>query len=326
MQAIKKLLILSSGGDAPGMNTAIRAVVRTALHHNIAVFGAERGFCGLMTESLFPLPTESVANIITKGGTIIKTGRCPEFKEKTARDHCRQFLRTQGIDALIVLGGNGSFAGAQQLEAEGGPRVIGIPCTIDNDISGTEYSIGFDTARNTALEAIDKIRDTAFSLERHFIIEVMGHSSGFLAIDVGIAGGAELILIPEFPLTIEQITKKLQRHRHQKLASFIVAAEGGKPNSSIETAKIIKQHSGLEYKPCILGYLQRGGKPTVEDRKIASLMGVKSVEALLANHSQAMIAIQNGNLTITPLPNPQQAPRFFNDPELLKLNNIICGL
>lgn len=293
---IKKLLILSSGGDAPGMNTAIRAAVRMALHHKIEIFGTEMGYCGLMNQSIFPMSGDSVANIIMRGGTILKTGRCPEFHEKKERDRCREFLDAQGINGMIVLGGDGSFSGARLLENEGGPKVIGIPCTIDNDIVGTEYCIGFDTACNTALKAIDKIRDTAFSLERNFIIEVMGRKSGFLAVNVGIAGGAEMILIPEFPLTIEQLVKRLDKQRRQKLGSLIVAAEAGEPNSSIRIAKEIKVLSGIEYKVCILGYIQRGGTPTVIDRKIGGLMGAKAVDALLDGQSESMTAIQQGEL------------------------------
>lgn len=325
-QKIRKLLVLSSGGDAPGMNTAIRAAVRMALHHRIEVFGTEMGYCGLMNQILFPLSGSSVANIIMRGGTVLKTGRCPEFQEKKERDRCRAFLKEQHIDAMVVLGGEGSFTGAHLLANEGGPRVIGIPCTIDNDIVNTEYCIGFDTACNTALEAIDKIRDTAFSLERNFIIEVMGRQSGFLAVDVGIAGGAEIILIPEFPLTIDQLVKRLQKKRREKLGSLIVAAESGEPNSSIGTAKAIQEKSGIEYKVCILGHIQRGGTPTVQDRKMAGLMGAKSIEALLAGKSKLMTAVQHGALTLAPFPDPDHAIRFFDDKTLLELNEILCEI
>ncbi|MCB1827300.1 MAG: 6-phosphofructokinase [Coxiellaceae bacterium] len=321
---IKRLLILSSGGDAPGMNTAIRAAVRMAHHHNLDVYGTEAGYTGLIKESIFPLPSESVANIIMRGGTMLKTGRCAAFLEKSERDRARSFLKKQAIDAMVVLGGDGSFAGANLLEQEGGPKIIGVPCTIDNDIDGTEYTIGFDTACNTALEAIDKIRDTAFSLERNFIIEVMGRSSGFLAVEVGIAAGAEMILIPEFPKTVEQIVQHLQRPRRQKLGSLIVAAESGKPNSSIQIAKSIQEKSDIEYKVCILGHIQRGGTPTAFDRKIAGLMGASAVEKLLEGKSNLMLAMQNGRLTTTPFPDPEKPTRFFSDKSLLRLNEILC--
>ena len=325
-KTINKLLILSSGGDAPGMNAAIRAAVRFARHHNITVVGTEMGYCGLLKESLFPLTANSVANIIMRGGTLLKTGRSPEFTQKSYRDKVRQFLTEQGVDAMIVLGGDGSFTGAQLLSAEGGPNVIGIPCTIDNDINGTDYCIGFDTACNTALAAIDKIRDTAFSLERNFIIEVMGRESGFLAVDVGIAGGAEMILTPEFPLTIDQLVKRLQQQRRQKLGSLIVAAEAGEPNSSIRIAQQIKEKSGVEYKVCILGHIQRGGTPTVIDRKTASLMGAKAVEALLDGQSSKMTAMQHNELTLVPFPEKNNATRFFDNDTLLYLNQILCEI
>ena len=324
--ALRKLLILSSGGDAPGMNTAIRAAVRYALHHNIQIFGTEMGYCGLMNQLIFPLSSDSVANIIMRGGTILKTGRCPEFKERKERDKAREFLASQGIDAMIVLGGDGSFAGARLLADEGGPKVIGIPCTIDNDVVSTDYCIGFDTACNTALEAIDKIRDTAFSLERNFIIEVMGRESGFLAVDVGIAGGAEMILIPEFPISTDELVKRLLQKRREKLGSLIVAAEAGEPNSSIQLAQDIKEKSDMQYKVCILGHIQRGGTPTVRDRKMGTLMGAKAVEALLAGKSEMMTAVQHGKLTLTPFPNPNDATRFFDDERLLRLNEILCGI
>jgi 6-phosphofructokinase 1 len=321
---IKKLLLLCSGGDAPGMNAVIRAAVRTALYHHVTVFGAESGYCGLLNQKIFPLTGASVANCIMRGGTILKTGRCPDFHEKPTRDQCREFLRQQKIDALIVLGGNGSFAGASLIEQEDGPCVIGVPCTIDNDVNGTEYCIGFDTARNTALNAIDKIRDTAFSLDRNFIIEIMGRKSGFLAVDVGIAGGAEIILIPEFPTSTEQLIKKIQTKRRQKLGSLIVAAEAGEPNSSIRIANDIKTHTGIEYKTCILGHIQRGGTPTVMDRKLGSEMGAQAVRALLNDQSQCMTAVEAGKITLVPFSDPQNATRFFSDDMLLQLNEIIC--
>lgn len=323
---INKLLILCSGGDAPGMNAAIRAAVRMALHHKIEVFGTEMGYCGLIKQTIFPLSADSVANIITRGGTMLKTGRYPRFSEKAERGRCREFLLSQGIEGLIVLGGNGSFTGVRLLEDEGGPKAIGIPCTIDNDIVDTEYCIGFDTACNTALEAIDKIRDTAFSLERNFIIEVMGRSSGFLAVEVGIAGGVEMILTPEFPLTTDELIQRLQKKRREKLCSLIVAAECGKPNSSIQLAKEIKEKSGIDYKVCILGHIQRGGIPTVRDRKIAGLMGAKAVEALMAGTSKSMTAIQNGKLTVVPFPEAHCTTRFFEDASLLRLNEILCEI
>ena len=323
---INKLLVLSSGGDAPGMNAAIRAVVRTAIYHGIEVYGSELGYCGLMKQKIHPLTQASVANCIQRGGTILKTARCVEFHNKSKRDQCRQFLNNQGIDGMIVLGGNGSFIGATLLEQEGGPKAIGIPCTIDNDIIGTEYCIGFDTACNTALEAIDKIRDTAYSLDRNFLIEVMGRASGFIAVDVGIAGGAEIILTPEFPITTEQLVAKIQKKRRKKMASIIVAAEADQPGYSMELAKEIKALSGLDYKVCILGHTQRGGTPTAKDRTTGSIMGARAVEALLDGQSQKMVAVKDGEIKIQPFPDPKHSTRFFDDKELLLLNEVICEI
>lgn len=323
---IKKLLVLSSGGDAPGMNAAIRAVVRTAIYHGLKVFGSENGFCGLINKKIIPLYSTSVANCIQVGGTILKTGRCPEFKEKAVRDECREFLSQQNIDAMIVLGGNGSFTGAGLLTDEDGPKVIGIPCTIDNDIVGTEYCIGFDTARNTALQAIDKIRDTAFSLDRNFIIEVMGRSTGFLAVDVGIAGGAEIILIPEFPLNSEELAERILSKKRKKSVSIIVAAEANNPGHTFELAHKIKELCDIEYKVCVLGHTQRGGTPTVEDRKIGSVMGTKAVDAILQGETKKMIAHKNGKIVCISFPNPDHSTRFFDDKETLLINEIICEI
>ncbi|MFT3741984.1 MAG: 6-phosphofructokinase [Gammaproteobacteria bacterium] len=323
---LKKMLILTSGGDAPGMNAAIRAALRTALSHGIEVYGCEGGYRGLIEKNAFPFASRDVANSIQRGGTILKTDRCEEFLKKEVRDECRAYLKSLGIDALAVLGGDGSFRGAYTLEKEGGPRTVGIPCTIDNDIVGTDYTLGFDTACNTALQAIDKIRDTAFSLNRHFLVEVMGRAAGFLAVDVGIAGGAEFILIPEVPITEAELVRYIQNRRRKKLASIIVVAEAGYPGRSMRMAENIKAISGLSYKVCILGHIQRGGAPTVKDRKIASLMGYLAVESLLKGETQQMIACHEDRLIAAPFPDPSQGARHFTHEELLKINQIICGI
>lgn len=323
---IKKIVILTSGGDAPGMNAAIRAAVRTALYYDIEVYGAESGYAGLAAKKLIPLDARSVANCIQRGGTILKTQRFLPFHQKPVRDQVREYLAEQKVDALIVVGGNGSFQGAAVLEDEGGPATIGIPCTIDNDINGTDYCIGFDTACNTALQAIDKIRDTAFSLERNFIIEVMGRSSGFIAVDVGVAGGAEIITTPEFPLSDEALVEKIKLQHTKKLASIIVMAEADKPGHSLAIAEKIKQLTGIEYRVCILGHTQRGGTPTVKDRVVASLMGAKAIEALREGHTQKMTAFLGGQVTLAPLPDPKNPTLYFRDKELLRLNQIICEI
>jgi 6-phosphofructokinase 1 len=324
MNKPKKLVILSSGGDAPGMNAAIRAAVRTAIHHGIEVYGAENGYSGLIHQNIRPINSDFVGNIVQRGGTVLKTGRCPEFKDPTVRAASATYLQQLGIDYLVVLGGDGSFRGAGLLAQEGGPATIGIPCTIDNDITGTEYCIGFDTARNTALEAIDKIRDTAYSLDNSFMIEVMGRATGFIAVDVGISGGAEAILIPEFPITTEALIEKLQKKRRKKGTSIMVVAEADCPGRSVALAEEIKRLSGIEYKVCILGHTQRGGSPTVIDRKIGSIMGAKAIEGLLNGESCKMVAEVAGELMLVPFPDPKTGTRFFKDKKLLEMNDIIC--
>lgn len=324
MHDTKKLVILSSGGDAPGMNAAIRAAVRMAIHLGIEVFGAENGYSGLIHQNLIPITSDYVGNIVQRGGTILKTGRCPEFKDPGVRKATAHFLKSLKIDYLLVLGGDGSFRGASLLSEEGGPATIGIPCTIDNDIPGTDYCIGFDTARNTALEAIDKIRDTAFSLNRNFMIEVMGRATGFIAVDVGISGGAEAILIPEFPITTEALVEKIQNKRRKKGTSIMVVAEADHPGRSVALAEEIKQRSGIEYKVCILGHTQRGGSPTVIDRKIGSLMGAKAIEGLLQGENRKMVAEVADEIVLVPFPPPDKGTRFFKDKKILELNDIIC--
>lgn len=324
----KKILILCSGGDAPGMNAAIRAVVRCAIAKDIEVFGAEGGYGGIVNESIISLNQKSVANCLQRGGTFLKTGRCLEFHKKAVRDKCRQFLKNRGIHGLIVLGGDGSFQGATLLSSEEPTdlQVIGIPCTIDNDIPGTDYCIGFDTARNTALQAIDKIRDTAFSTDRNFLIEVMGRASGFLAVDVGIAGGAEMMLIPEFPISTEALIHNIRHSQRHKLASIIIVAEGGKTGHSVQLAEEIKAKTGILYTVCILGHTQRGGSPTVMDRKIAALMGAQAIDAFLAGATQKMTASRGNDILLAPFPSTHQSTEFFADQKLLELNNILCNV
>lgn len=322
---MKNIVVLTSGGDAPGMNAAIRAVVRTGYFYGLRVFGSLSGYQGLVDQQLTPLDPENVANSIQHGGTILKADRCMAFYEKSTRDVCRAFLKEQAIDGLVVIGGNGSFRGAALLAEEGGPAVIGIPGTIDNDIPGTEYTIGFDTARNTALQAIDKIRDTASSHNRDFLVEVMGRSSGFLAVDVGIAGGAELILIPEVNMTIEALAEKIQNpKRRRKLSSIIIVAEADQPGRSFAIAKTLGEITGRHYRVCILGHTQRGGSPTLIDRKIASEMGYVAVKSLMAGESKRMTVINSDKLTLAPFPDVDAKPRTVSTKELLEMNEVLC--
>lgn len=321
---MKNIIVLTSGGDAPGMNAAIRAVVRAGHFFGLKVFGSLSGFQGLVDECLIPLELDSVANCIQHGGTILKADRCMAFFEKSTRDKCRQFLKNQHIDGIIVIGGNGSLKGAALLANEGGPAVFGIPGTIDNDIIGTEYTIGFDTACNTALQAIDKIRDTASSHNRNFLVEVMGRSSGFLALDVGIAGGAEIILTPEFDIPITTLAATIQQPKRLKQSSIIVVAEAEKPGRSVHIAEQLQQLTQLPYRVCIVGHTQRGGSPTTIDRKIASEMGFMAVKHLYEGVSHKMIAFINNQLKLIPLPTQDTLSRTLTTKDLIELNNILC--
>lgn len=324
-KTFKKLLVLTSGGDAPGMNAAIRGVVRAGVHYGMEVYGSYLGYQGILNRDIRPMEFSSVKNCIQRGGTILGTARFPAFKEKSVRDQARKILNEIGIDCMVVIGGDGTFRGAYLLHEEGGPACIGIPATIDNDINGTEYTLGFDTACNTALEAIDRIRDTASSHHRHFIIEVMGRSSGFLAAQVGIAGGAEYVLIPERPIGVPALVKLLVEASCKKSSSIMIVAEADNPGRSLMIAEEIRKISELEYKVCILGHTQRGGSPTVIDRTVGSRMGVRSVEALCAGVTGKMIGIQNAHYVLTDFPDIHDARRKFEDFELLEMNNILCG-
>lgn len=321
---MKKIIVLTSGGDAPGMNAAIRAIVRTGCYFNIKVYGARSGFQGLVDQKLIPLEPENVANCIQHGGTILLAERCKAFYEKSTRDHCRAFLKEQQIDGIIVIGGNGSFKGASLLAEEGGPAVIGIPATIDNDIPNTEYTIGFDTARNTALQAIDKIRDTASSHSHTFLVEVMGRDSGFLAVDVGIAGGAEFILTPEFDIPIETLAAHINAPKRHKLSSIIIVAEAARVGRTIEIASQLEKLTQQTYRVCILGHTQRGGSPTTLDRKVASIMGHLAVKGLLAGESRKIVAMKNDQILLEDFPDPAMESRKLIDMELVDINNILC--
>lgn len=322
----KRILVLCSGGDAPGMNAAIRAIVRTGSYHGIDVFGARLGYIGLINQDIFKMTPDSVAHCIQRGGTILKTGRTDEFKQKTTRQTIGQFLKKSEIDGLIVLGGDGSFRGATLLSQECSLHVIGIPCTIDNDIVGTDYTIGFDTARNTALNAIDKIRDTADSHNRNFLVEVMGGKTGFLALEVGIAGGAEFILIPEVDISIASLAQRIRAPRRKKLGSIIVVAEANEPGRSVRIAEQLQHYAELEYRVCILGHTQRGGAPSAWDRQVACVMGAKAIEAILAGESNKMTAMVHGSYRLVDFPSEHQAIKTLSDTSLLTLNDILCDI
>jgi 6-phosphofructokinase 1 len=297
---LRSIAVLTSGGDAPGMNAAIRAVVRSGIYHRCAVYGVLKGYSGLVEDQIMPLQLSSVANIIQRGGTILKTDRCEAFFKKSVRKQCAETLRARGIDALVVVGGDGSFRGAHLMERETGFPIIGIPGTIDNDIAGTDDTIGFDTAINTALEAIDRIRDTASSHDRLFLIEVMGHSSGFIAVQVGIGGGAETIFVPEHQPTVEQMVGAIERGIERgKSSSIIVVAEGPKPGLSSRIATQLTRR-GHSPKVCILGHTQRGGTPSAHDRFLASNLGAAAVAYLLHGKSAAMVGVRRNEIALVP--------------------------
>ncbi len=292
--AVKTIGVLTSGGDAPGMNAAIRAVVRTAIANGVKVKGIQRGYAGLLEEDIIDMDTLSVSNIIQLGGTILYTARCTEFRELEYQQKAAEICRKHGIDGIVVIGGDGSFQGASRL-SEQGINTIGVPGTIDLDIACTEYTIGFDTAINTAMEAMDKLRDTSESHERCSIVEVMGRTAGHIALWTGIASGAEYILTTEeYDGNIQKIIEKIRkRHDIGKKNHVIVNAEG--IGNSNEMAKIIEAATGVETRATILGHIQRGGNPTCKDRVFASAMGSRAVELLCEGKSNRVVGYQDGD-------------------------------
>jgi len=295
---IKKIGIVTSGGDAPGMNTAIRAIVRYAIFRGLRVVGIERGFAGLLAGEIREMNLRSVGGILNRGGTILRTVRCPEFKKKSFRKVCQRQIKRHGIDALIVIGGDGSVRASREIIKEWKIPVMVVPASIDNDIPFTDYSIGFDTAVNTALEAIDKIRDTARSHERVFIVEVMGREHGFLALDVGMTSGAEVILLPEVKFNLNNIIKRLQIGLDKgKTSSIVVTAEGAARAHDI--AKVIKRKLKIDVRVSVLGHMQRGGSPTAQSREIACKLGADAVEYLLKGKKNKMMGIVSDNVIAT---------------------------
>lgn len=289
--------VYTSGGDAPGMNPAIRAVVRSAISRQVEVIGIYHGYVGMIENKMQALQMRDMANIIQRGGTILKTGRSAEFLKPEFRAKAAQNLKDRGIEGLICIGGDGSFRGAQALYNEHKIPVIGIAGTIDNDVFGTDDTIGFDTAVNTALQAIDKIRDTADSHDRIFIVEVMGRNSGYIASHVGLAGGAEEILTPDNLIPVDKIVENLKNSRARgKTSSILITAEGQKPGRAYDLADAIRKKSGFDAKVCILGHQQRGGSPTAHDRILASRLANAAVEALLAGKTNSMIGVQADKL------------------------------
>ena len=323
---ITKIGVLTSGGDSPGMNAAIRAVVRTGLYHNLEVFGIMRGYQGMIEDDIIPMHSRSVANIIQRGGTILKTARSKEFFEAEGRKKAYNNLKKHGIDGLVIIGGDGSFRGAQKFANEFDIPCIGLPGTIDKDIAGSDFTIGFDTAVNTAVEAIDKIRDTADAHDRLFVIEVMGRDAGYIALHSGIATGAEHILIPETKTDIEAVIDSLEeKERRRKLVNMIVVAEGDELGGANEVAALInKRLPHLDTRVCILGHIQRGGSPSCLDRLIASRLGYAAVDALLEGKHNIMIGIMNNKLHYTPLDKAIKAKQKISD-EWMKIVKILAS-
>lgn len=291
---MKRIGVLTSGGDSPGMNAAVRAVVRKAIYHDVEVYGIYNGYAGLISGKIEKLELGSVGDIIHRGGTKLYTARCPEFKTVEGREKGIANLKKLGIEGLVVIGGDGSYMGAKKLTEHGFP-CVGVPGTIDNDIPGTDFTIGFDTALNTVIDAIDKIRDTATSHERTYVIEVMGRHAGDIALWAGLAGGAESILIPEADCDMHEIIARLKRgHERGKKHSIIIVAEG--VGSGVEFGKRIEEETNLETRVSVLGHIQRGGSPSAADRVLASRLGAYAVELLLEGKGGRCVGIQNNKL------------------------------
>ena len=302
MGTIKSIGILTSGGDAPGMNAAIRSVTRSAIYNGLKVYGIYRGYKGLVTDEIQEFKTQNVSNIIQMGGTILKTARCKEFTTPEGRAQAYENMKIHGIDALVVIGGDGSLTGARIFAQEYDIPCIGLPGTIDNDLYGTDTTIGYDTALNTILDAVDKIRDTATSHERLFFVEVMGRDAGFLALNGAIAAGAEAAIIPEFSTEVDQLEQFIkQGFRKSKSSSIGLVAESELTGGAMHYAERVKnEYPEYDVRVTILGHLQRGGRPTAHDRIIASRMGVASIQALLEGQRNVMIGIENNKIVYVP--------------------------
>lgn len=323
MAKIKNIAVFTSGGDAPGMNAAIRAVVRTSIYHDLRIFGIKRGFDGMVQGEIFEMDAKSVANIIQRGGTILKTARSEEFMTQEGRSKAYESIRNFEIDALVAIGGDGTFSGASQFMEEYNVPTIGIPGTIDNDLTGTDFTIGYDTAINTVIDAVDKIRDTAESHDRVFVVEVMGRDSGLIALRSGIGVGAEAVLIPEIKVDDEAMMMRLDKTRKSKSSRIIIVAEGDEAGGGFAVAEKIKaRFPQYDIRVSILGHIQRGGSPTCMDRVLASRLGVGAVEAILEGRTGEMAGLINGQLEFTPLHKSVKHIGTINE-RLLRLVDIL---
>jgi 6-phosphofructokinase 1 len=298
---MKKIAVFTSGGDAPGMNACLRAVVRMGLYKGLDVYGIRYGYSGMMEGNIFPMASFTVSNILQRGGTILKSARSEEFKTKDGRKKAYEQLKQRNIEGVVAIGGDGTFTGAKIFQEEFGIPFIGVPGTIDNDLYGTDYTIGFDTAVNTALHAIDNIRDTANSHDRVFFVEVMGRLSGYIALHCGIGGGAELVMVPETETTIEDVINTLRKGRgKEKTSAIVIVAEGDEQGNAHEIAsKVMNQLPNLDIRVSTLGHMQRGGSPTSQDRILATRLGMAAVEGLLDGRNNCMAGVIEGRIVYT---------------------------
>ncbi len=322
---MKKIAVFTSGGDAPGMNACVRAVVRTALSMGVEeVIGIKRGYAGMIAGDFVDLKSHSVSNIIQKGGTILMSARSKEFRTKEGREKAAAQLRQHGIEGVVAIGGDGTFTGAKIFTGEQSIPFIGVPGTIDNDIYGTDYTIGYDTALNTAMEAIDKIKDTANAHDRLFFVEVMGRDAGFIAMRTGIATGAEAVLIPESKTNIDDLVETLKgNHEQKKNSSIVVVAEGDDAGGAFDIARQVQERfDGYEIRVTILGHVQRGGRPTCADRVLASRLGVAAVEELLAGKHSTMVGMVNNQIQLTPFGQAIKHHQDINQ-QLMKMVEIL---
>jgi 6-phosphofructokinase 1 len=323
---VSRIGVLTSGGDAPGMNAAVRAVVRTGIYHGMEMFVIMRVYNGMIEDEIFEMNSQSVANIIQRGGTILKTARSKDFFTPEGRQVAYENLKKRGINGIVVIGGDGSFKGAQKFSNEFTIPCIGLPGTIDKDIAGSDFTIGFDTAVNTAVEAIDKIRDTADAHDRLFVVEVMGRDAGYIALHSGIATGAENILIPESKTDMEALVSSLvEKEKRKKLVNLIIVAEGDEFGGGNQVGDFLKQRlPNADIRVCILGHIQRGGAPSCLDRLIASRMGYHAVECLLNGTHNVMVGIEDNQMKYTPLDNAVKAKQKISD-EWLKIVKILAS-
>ena len=322
---MKRIAVLTSGGDAPGINACIRAVIRCASSHEMKVTGIRRGYAGLLEKEFVELDPRSVSNIIQRGGTFLETSRCEEMKTAEGISKAIDNLKQKEIEGLITIGGNGTQHGAMALAEVGEAKVIGVPSTIDNDVYGADYTIGFDTAVNTALNAIDKIRDTAGSMQRLFFVEVMGRDRGFIALDVGIAGGAEDILIPETKTKIEKLCLDIKRgFAKGKKSSIVIVAEGEEAGGVFQIAQQVGERLRLDYRVCVLGHVQRGGCPSARDRILASKLGAAAVDALAEGKTGYIVGEMKGEIVLTPLKEAWEKRKEL-DHNLLRLIRLLAA-